>query len=773
MIIKKVKEIKNSDAFDSFNWDGRDLCRYNLIYGWNGSGKTTISRIFNFLERKQIHIPELSNIQFSIQADSINIKESDLVNNETNIRVFNEDFIKENLSFDASQAKKIIIFGKENIEIQKEIDMLEGDLQSKQLLVNELQEKIKSLPKLDDILYKAGSEIPKQFANTPLSKDVYSGRNYNRSKVFKRLENGDITEANVESKVISSLEDINSKINIIKNNVSKITFIIAPLNNFSDLYTTANLIIQKNLEINDDQKFEDLKKDGRLRGWVEEGYKIHKDGEDICRFCNNQLPDDLIIKLGNFFTDELEKVKNQINSLESVTFSNFQLDFDSSVLFAEQIKLYIEYKEELKSEVEIVKAEINNLISELKTKKENLHEITKNFVVFEYPKKHTERINTLSSDLNELFHQHNLRVEKISEEISGAAQSIELHFISSILISNQYFKIEKESEKLKNDLDKLISENKKINEKIKSKKSSLLNISAAIERINEILNDYFGSDHIYLEISSSLVNETGYVLKRRDKEAKYLSEGEKSVLALIYFLIKLEEEGCCKSTALIIIDDPVDSQDSLFLFRTAGLLKRQLNSVGQLVILTHNFEFFNLMRDWLSTKQLKDNSELLLINHDKDNRRVTVEDLPLLLKNFKSEYQYLFSRLYLYSKNIKDLDEPLVANIARKILEYFAAFKWSCRTNDEFANIVHNRFIADPSRLKKGIGDFIVKFLHEYSHGQDFTREITSSMLESKPISKNVLEFIRLADNEHYDELERLCLSSAQIQPEELISNGK
>ena len=67
MAIKKIKDIKNIDAFDSFSWDGEDCKKFNLIYGWNGSGKTTLSRVLNFLERKAIHIPELQSIDFTVQ----------------------------------------------------------------------------------------------------------------------------------------------------------------------------------------------------------------------------------------------------------------------------------------------------------------------------------------------------------------------------------------------------------------------------------------------------------------------------------------------------------------------------------------------------------------------------------------------------------------------------------------------------------------------------------------------------------------------------------
>jgi len=85
MTIKKIKEIKSIDAFDSFNWLGDDLKKYNLIYGWNSSGKTTISRLFNFLERKSIHIPDLAPIEFVIKTDAGTIKQSNLTSHTLNV----------------------------------------------------------------------------------------------------------------------------------------------------------------------------------------------------------------------------------------------------------------------------------------------------------------------------------------------------------------------------------------------------------------------------------------------------------------------------------------------------------------------------------------------------------------------------------------------------------------------------------------------------------------------------------------------------------------
>ncbi len=761
MGIKKIKEIKNTDAFGSFDWAADELQKYNLIYGWNGSGKTTISRIFNFLERKQIHIPDSEEIEFTIQTDAGLVRQNNLADHRLNIRVFNEDFIEENLLFKESHANKIVILGKENVEIKKEIDELNEQYQAKQKAVEALEAESSKLPKLDDVLTNAGREVPKQFANTPLANHKYYGRSYNKVKIDKHLETGKITEANLQTLIIGDQADFDARKDVIKEEKTKIELNVAQISDFSELFASANGLLDAAVNVED---VGDLKDDPPLRNWVEEGYRLHKDRAlKQCQFCKNSLPDDLLQKLGSFFTDELQKVKDQIEysvtSLQSEDLTGSPFTLEPSLLFPEPAKDCLASKNNLEAQVHTIKDTITKLVSELKNKKENLHDHSKKHTPVEYPRAAVELANVELSKIESIVVEHNKRVDSITEEVQNAAESIELHIIASTLLNGRYFENKKDLDRIEAEIAKAKTERGELALKIQIKKGSLHNASEAVEKINSILKEFFGASHIYLEMEDSEEGDISYVLKRRGKDAKHLSEGEESVLALVYFLVKLEEDGCDKEHCLVVVDDPVDSQDSIFLFRTAGLIKRQLNNVGQLLILTHNFEFFNLMRDWMTSKQLRDDSNLLLISHDKEStpQKVTVENLPELLKEYKSEYQYLFCRLYQFANGIKELDEPLVANIARKTLEYFAGFKWSCRTTEEFTSIVLSRFVGDANHLKKGTGDFVVKFLHEYSHGQDFSRGISASMLEAKPIAQNVLKFIQLADGEHYADLEKIC----------------
>ena len=138
-MITKLKSINNLAVFQNFNWDtnirdeGNNVVLFkpiNIIYGRNYSGKTTLSRIIRALEVGNIS-EKYENPQFEI-----GIKDKEIANQNNlsahgkKIRVFNEDFVKDNLQFiidsDSSITPFAIIGG--NASIETEINRLKDDL---------------------------------------------------------------------------------------------------------------------------------------------------------------------------------------------------------------------------------------------------------------------------------------------------------------------------------------------------------------------------------------------------------------------------------------------------------------------------------------------------------------------------------------------------------------------------------------------------------------------------------------------------------------------
>jgi wobble nucleotide-excising tRNase len=107
------------------------------------------------------------------------------------------------------------------------------------------------------------------------------------------------------------------------------------------------------------------------------------------------------------------------------------------------------------------------------------------------------------------------------------------------------------------------------------------------------LNKFFNDAFLKIEKTD---NEK-YKLYRNGQIAKNLSTGERNIISLIYFFIKLEETNFDLGSAVIFIDDPVSSLDANHMHRVYSFLNSKIQTLGQLFITTHNFDFFNLLKD--------------------------------------------------------------------------------------------------------------------------------------------------------------------------------
>ncbi|MEK6523922.1 AAA family ATPase [Myroides odoratimimus] len=104
-MIKKI-DIDTFGLYKNYKWDtvigkNETFRRVNIIYGRNYSGKTTLSRILKCVENKQLH-PNYSEGKFQIFFENNHITTENNLEDEIlfyKIRVYNTDFVKENLSW--------------------------------------------------------------------------------------------------------------------------------------------------------------------------------------------------------------------------------------------------------------------------------------------------------------------------------------------------------------------------------------------------------------------------------------------------------------------------------------------------------------------------------------------------------------------------------------------------------------------------------------------------------------------------------------------------
>jgi len=170
-MIKKV-DISQFGSFRNFSWNiMREFQQRNIIYGRNYSGKTTLSRVFQCLEKNRMHEDfKTGNFLFNFESGD-SFSESQLPGNKFNIRVYNSDFKRENLSVlhdDNGDVKPFAIIGESNIDIEKSIkinreNIVElkkeiGDSKKNEGLWGEYNRLKEQLDKLDRILSQSLTE---------------------------------------------------------------------------------------------------------------------------------------------------------------------------------------------------------------------------------------------------------------------------------------------------------------------------------------------------------------------------------------------------------------------------------------------------------------------------------------------------------------------------------------------------------------------------------------------------------------------------------------
>ncbi len=102
-MIKKIN-VSNFGLFNNYLWDNTignklEFKKLNIIYGRNYSGKTTLSRMFRCFELAQKHVYYLDcDYSFTLH-DGTLISSSNIEGFTGKMRVYNSNFVKDNLSW--------------------------------------------------------------------------------------------------------------------------------------------------------------------------------------------------------------------------------------------------------------------------------------------------------------------------------------------------------------------------------------------------------------------------------------------------------------------------------------------------------------------------------------------------------------------------------------------------------------------------------------------------------------------------------------------------
>lgn len=773
-MIKEIKKLKNFGIYTEFYWNELPgFEKFNLIYGWNRSGKTTLSRVFSSCEKNKLIGKDVSSKKMEFEIclkNGLSIKSSEIGNCNLPIRVFNQDFIDDNISFELDKYSNGIVYvSKEDIEIKKKLSDLEENINSAQINYN------------DAMAMKSHTEKVKNTFLTGLGREISSSlfdKTYNKLNVQSRIDKFGIESffGNIVSeKEWIILEEITKrKIGNKINEVKKIEVKFLMFSSLNDIAEHAKRLLNKRVV---SQTLERLKDDEELNEWVQKGYDLHKSHEEYeqCLFCKKDLGNNFLASLSRHFSKDYVELQKDIEF-----FNELSSQFKYNEVSVENNNLYSELIEEYK-----VRAEALNLLtSQLKswfTQTESLlEEKHKNpfdddlIEMFTEPEDFENLINEEIDRINEVIKKHNTKVDNHSNNVNDAKRKLELHLIATAIKEEDFKTINTDFEnseiRVKERLEKL-SESKAEFEKLQKVTSQ---ITGALEKINKHLKDFFGKEEIALNLDSS---KKGYVINRYGQLAHNLSEGEKTAIAFSYFIAKVEEKDFLIEEGIIFIDDPISSFDSNFIYHGFSLIQEHFKNAGQLLISTHNFHFFNLVKDWFVSKNRKVHEEnrvllkdskppkpnsaefYMVENFIKDGKReARIIALDNTLRKFKSEYHFLFNRLQTFLKSSSDYaDLYSIGNIARRYFEIYADFKIPNTSNQkhkiEALVKVANRTetVINPSECGK-----VYKLINEFSHNFNPTSSIEhTDRSECVKAVEILLKIVEYSDYQHFKILKK------------------
>ncbi|VEA63156.1 Uncharacterized protein conserved in bacteria [Serratia plymuthica] len=461
-----------------------------------------------------------------------------------------------------------------------------------------------------------------------------------------------------------------------------------------------------------------LKNNQEIQSWVYSGLNVNQ-GSDSCHFCGNQISQERIDELNAHFNDEYRKFSETLNKAKTWLVSQF-----IAVVKIDDIDIYDEYKDLLKEKSSLLNDEAEKINIHIKEWEIILDDKIKNpfnvdLLAVEISDSLFINYNNRSNEINELIESHNKKCSDFKEETTKVKSKLESHYASSEVKSFNYFdKILSRDTEGKN-LKQIDSDLKNIKAEIKYIEDSLSNESIAADIFNKHLHGFLGRSELSLQFNKE---KNGYEILRDNQigHAPNLSEGEKTAIALIYFITKLTEGDNKIADSIIVFDDPVSSFDSNHLFHSYSFIKTYCNDAKQLFLLTHNFNFFKLARDWFNTnnrnrrgKNKPENAFFYTIEPSAVTpRSSSICNADSSLIDYNSEYHYIFETLFKHKEHPRLTREQafFTANLSRKLLESFLNFKYPKHRSDlsQLMDVAAKKCVTFDSNKKEKFIDSLI-----------------------------------------------------------------
>lgn len=761
-MIKSITKLRNLGLFNNYTpiSNLKEFKKYNLIYGWNATGKTSLTKLFDTLETGA-H-PNFPNIEYEVKNSvGSNFQQGQALNQQ--VRVFNQDYIEQNLQIRDGKAKPItLILGNASKEALEQIESDEKDVEEK---TRELQQQHTSLEQKETTRGKTFTDIARTIYVALTGGATRNYRKNNAEADFSSFAEKKLLEEDEIEKLILAVKQLPKPL---IPEPAAIQFTRKESEEELSLQDAINTCTENAKELLnrrvDSIIIERLKSHIDIADWVEIGITIHEFHDSTnCEFCGQKMPAIRLEELGKHFSkadkelkDDIDTAVTQILKIQREIQSTIDSLPDSARLYedltADYDAAHIKSFEETKKIVE----NLQRLVEVVKSKKTKATDIVELSFIINANEFNESLVKTV-----ELIKSHNEKTTRFDTARTEAETKLKEHYLSTIY--DEIKTLDSEISEHKSQINILINGDSsnsgilgltQLKQRIRENQGKISSTHKACDELNAALATFLGRNELTFEphtIRTKGENgqevevDDGYILKRNQSNVHHLSEGEKTAIAFVYFTIHLNDSTFDKTKGIIVIDDPISSLDSNSMFQAFSFLKNAVKDAEQIFIFTHNFDFLKLLLNWLGYSGMKSQSNFYMVkNSDTPTGRVAyLDELDKDLQNHESEYNYLFKQLYNFQSDGTIASSYHMPNISRKVLETFLMFRVP-NNSTTYLKLESLKDKFDGNKLTA-----IYKFTNDQSHitGKGFDPSLVP---ETQKTVKYLLEFIETTFPEHY-----------------------
>jgi wobble nucleotide-excising tRNase len=662
------------------------LKEINFIFGTNGSGKTTISRV--------IANPE-SCAACSLAWDD---------HREIERLVYNSDFVTKNFK---SQMDGIFTLGEAEGEALKKIE----EARSK---IGEIEKEIQSLEvaesgqrgALDALRTSAEAKFwVSKTKHDAEFREAFSGHRSSRAAFFVKV----LREAESNTASLIPMDQLQARAATVFKNDLAVEELLAVPSGGDFLALEGSAILQKKIVGRDDIDVAALIQSLGSSDWVRQGLSYLTDSPSVCPFCQQDVDEHLAHRLGEYFDETylgdvaaVEKLR-QDYELQATAICD-ELDelatsgnpfLDPGVL-GQKIEVF-------RAKIAINKSRLDQKRSEpsAPVELEGLGDTLAEIVAL------AEEANGATDGYNSIVeNQASERTTLISEIwkalCTELSDSIDEYLKGAENVDKALASI---SAKIKAK-DLALGELKKA---ITALEKSITSVQPTVDAINAILGS-FGFTNFKLETTGASKNLYAIIRLDGQNAAATLSEGERSFISFLYFYHLLKGSHASSGISvdrIVVFDDPVSSLDSDVLFIVSSLIKGVLEEacgrqglIKQVFLFTHNIYFHKEVSFDVKRQNVCRAHETFWIVRKIDGRSVVAgyDYNPI-----RTSYELLWDEV----RNPKR-SRMTIQNTLRRILENY----FKILGNVDKANII-NKF----SGKDKQICASLFAWVNEGSHG--------------------------------------------------------